>query len=66
LSYALYILASRTCELHEVTPVMVVLNVSWAVTQGMLEREIKKMRTAKAEHSGEEAGPKRRIGFQHG
>ena len=47
-------------------PVMVVLNVSWAVTQGMLEREIKKMRTAKAEHSGEEAGPKRRIGFQHG
>ncbi len=30
----------------------------WMVTQGMLEREI-----AKAEHSGEKAGQKRRIGF---
>jgi hypothetical protein len=36
----------------------------WSVTQGMLEREIKKVRKAKAEHSGEKAGPKRRIGFQ--
>jgi hypothetical protein len=35
----------------------------WAVTQGMLEREIGKVKTAKAEHSGEKAGLKRRIGF---
>ena len=38
----------------------------WTVTQGMLEREIAKARKAKAEHSGEKAGPKRRIGFQAG
>ena len=38
----------------------------WAVTQGMIEREIGKVRKAKAEHSGEKAGPKRRIGFHPG
>jgi hypothetical protein len=36
----------------------------WMVTQGMLEREIAKAKKAKAEHSGEKAGQKRRIGFQ--
>jgi hypothetical protein len=36
----------------------------WVVTQGMLEREIGKVRKAKAEHSGEKEGTKRRIGFQ--
>ena len=36
----------------------------WLVTQEMLEREIAKVRKAKAEHAGEKAGPKRRIGFQ--
>jgi hypothetical protein len=36
----------------------------WAVTQGMIKREIAKVKKAKAEHSGEKAGPKRRIGFQ--
>ena len=36
----------------------------WKVTQGMLEREIAKAKRAKAEHSGEKAGQKRRrIGF---
>jgi SpoVK/Ycf46/Vps4 family AAA+-type ATPase len=35
----------------------------WAVTQGMLEREIAKVKKAKAEHSGEKEGAKRRIGF---
>jgi hypothetical protein len=30
----------------------------------MLEREIVKVRKAKAEHSGEKQGPKRRIEFQ--
>ena len=35
----------------------------WAVTQGMLEREIAKVKKAKAEHSGEKDGTKRRIGF---
>ena len=34
------------------------------ITHGMLEREIAKVRKAKAEHAGEKAGPKRRIGFQ--
>ena len=38
----------------------------WIVTQGMLEREISKVNTAKAEHSGEKEGAKRRIGFQLG
>jgi hypothetical protein len=35
----------------------------WVVTQAMIEAEIAKARKAKAEHSGEKAGPKRRIGF---
>ena len=35
----------------------------WVVTQAMIEAEIAKARKAKAEHSGERAGPKRRIGF---
>jgi hypothetical protein len=38
----------------------------WSVTQGMLEREISKVRKAKAEHSGENQGTRRRIGFQPG
>jgi hypothetical protein len=38
----------------------------WRVTHGILEREIRKVRKAKAEHSGEKAGSKRRIGFQPG
>jgi len=38
-------------------------SAKWRVTQGMLEREIKKVRKAKAEHSGEKGGAKRRIGF---
>jgi hypothetical protein len=32
----------------------------------MIEREIKKVKMAKAEHSGEKQGAKRRIGFQQG
>jgi hypothetical protein len=36
----------------------------WRVTQPMLEREIAKVKKAKAEHSGEKQGLKRRIGFQ--
>jgi hypothetical protein len=35
----------------------------WKVTQGLREREIRKVKKAKAEHSGEKAGPRRRIGF---
>ena len=35
----------------------------WQVTQELIEAEIKKAREAKAEHSGEKAGPRRRIGF---
>jgi len=35
----------------------------WKVTQEMLAREIAEAKKAKAEHSGEKAGPKRRIGF---
>jgi hypothetical protein len=38
----------------------------WAVTQEMIEREIAKVKKAKAEHSGEKNGPRRRIGFQPG
>jgi hypothetical protein len=33
------------------------------VRQAMIETEISKVRKAKAEHSGEKASPKRRIGF---
>jgi hypothetical protein len=39
-------------------------SAKWAVTQGMLEREITKAKKAKAEHAGEKQGLKRRIGFQ--
>jgi hypothetical protein len=38
----------------------------WQVRQGMLEREIAKVRKAKAEHSGEKGKSRRRIGFQPG
>jgi hypothetical protein len=38
-------------------------SAKWAVTQGMIEREIAKVRKAKTEHSGERNGPRRRIGF---
>jgi hypothetical protein len=39
----------------------------WKATQGMLEREIAKVKKAKEEHSGEKAGQKRwRIGFLPG
>jgi hypothetical protein len=41
-------------------------SAKWKVTQGMIEREIAKVKKAKAEHSGEKEGPKRRIGFQRG
>ena len=36
----------------------------WQVTQRMLEREIAKVRKAKAEHSGEKGKNRRMIGFQ--
>ena len=39
-------------------------SAKWAVTQARLEREIGKVKKAKAEHAGEMTGPKRRIGFQ--
>jgi len=35
----------------------------WEVTQAMLERELANVKKAKAEHSGEKTGPRRRIGF---
>lgn len=35
----------------------------WVVTQAIIEAEIAKARKVKAEHSGEKAGPKLRIGF---
>jgi SpoVK/Ycf46/Vps4 family AAA+-type ATPase len=35
----------------------------WLVTQAMIEAEIARAKKANAEHSGEKAGPKRRIGF---
>ena len=38
----------------------------WVVTQGMIEREIWKVRKAKAGHSGGRQVPKGRIGFQSG
>jgi hypothetical protein len=41
-------------------------SAKWVVTQEMLEREIGKVRKAKAEHSGDKQGPQRRIGFQPG
>ncbi len=36
---------------------------NWAVTQAILERELAKVRKAKAEHSGEKTWPRRRIGL---
>jgi ATP-dependent 26S proteasome regulatory subunit len=39
-------------------------SAKWAVTQGMLEQEIEKVKRAKAEHSGEKEWTKRRIGFR--
>jgi hypothetical protein len=36
----------------------------WMVTQEMLEKEIAKVRKAKAEHSGEKRKNRRMIGFQ--
>jgi hypothetical protein len=36
----------------------------WKVKQEMLEREIAKLKRAKAEHSGEKGKSRRRIGFQ--
>jgi len=41
-------------------------SAKWGVTQGMIEREIAKVRKAKAEHSGEKQGSRRKIGFQPG
>jgi len=41
-------------------------STKWKVTQAMLEREIAKVKKAKAEHSGEKGGATRRIGFQPG
>ena len=38
----------------------------WRVAQEMIHREIAKVKKAKAEHSGEKARPKRRIGFLQG
>jgi len=35
----------------------------WLVTQELLEREIKKAKKAKAEHSGEKGKNRRRIWF---
>ena len=40
--------------------------VKWLVTQEMLESEIRKVRKAKAEHSGEKGKSRRRIGFCEG
>jgi hypothetical protein len=36
----------------------------WRVTQELLEREVAKVRKAKAEHSGKKVKSRRRIGFQ--
>ena len=35
----------------------------WRVTQELLEREIRKVRQAKAEHSGKKGKSRRKIGF---
>jgi ATP-dependent 26S proteasome regulatory subunit len=35
----------------------------WEITQGMLEKEIAKVKKAKAEHSGEKGRNRRMIGF---
>ncbi len=39
-------------------------SAKWLVTQELLEREIAKVRKAKAEHSGEKGQNRRRIGLQ--
>ena len=39
-------------------------SAKWKVTQAMLAREIRKVRKAKAEHSGKKCKSRRRIGFQ--
>ena len=36
----------------------------WRVTQEMMEKEISKLRKAKAEHTGEKGKKRRMIGFQ--
>jgi hypothetical protein len=36
----------------------------WRVTQEILEKQIAKVKRAKAEHSGEKGNSKRRIGFR--
>ena len=36
----------------------------WRVTQEVMEREIAKLRKAKAEHAGEKGKNRRMIGFQ--
>jgi len=41
-------------------------SAKWVVTQAMLEREIAKVKKAKADHSGEKEEPRRRIGFLPG
>jgi hypothetical protein len=38
----------------------------WMVTRSMVEREVAKVRKAKAEHSGEKGKNRRMIGFQPG
>jgi len=38
----------------------------WKVTQEMMEREIRKVKRAKADHSGEKGKNGRRSGFQPG
>jgi hypothetical protein len=39
-------------------------SAKWLVTQELLEREIAKVRLAKAEHSGKKGKSRRKIGFQ--
>ncbi len=41
-------------------------SAKWLVTQEMVAREIAKVNKAKAEHSGENQGPRRMIGFRPG
>jgi hypothetical protein len=41
-------------------------SAKWLVTHAILEREIAKVKKAKAEHAGEKQGPRKRTGFQPG
>jgi ATP-dependent 26S proteasome regulatory subunit len=41
-------------------------SAKWLVTQEMLQREITKVRKARAEHAGEKGKSRRRIGFLPG